>query len=276
MNQNPVLIPWYTRCGFDVQEFSADGIRTFAVIEGRRENFPVVFLHGFPGGAFVWEYVIAALGRKRLAIAADFPGWGKSVSRFGDELPSPAPEWSLNWLKSLLSAQGIERFDLVAHGNGCWLALDMLTTEPARVRRLALVSSRLFPQREILGRFRRLWTTARIQRWLNKEAGLKPETRERHAHDFASLISAKREPQVLREHEYAPQTETYRNVLREFRGRSLLVWGEQDPAYSLSASSEMESLFDRPEVHRFALAGHFPMLDEPQLVTHVLKEFLED
>ena len=157
------LIPWFLRAGFDVQEFSAGGIRTFAVIEGRRENFPVIFLHGVPGGAFVWEFVIAALGRKRLAIAPDFPGWGKSVSRYGEALPPPSPKWSLNWLNGLLAAQGIERFDLVAHGSGTWLALENLLEDSARVRRLSLLSPRLWPRREFFRPFRRLWTNGRLE-----------------------------------------------------------------------------------------------------------------
>ncbi len=283
MNQNPLELPWFQRAGFDVQEFSANGIRTFAVVEGRRDQFPVIFLHGFPGGAFLWEYVIAALGRKRLAIAPDFPGWGRSLSRFGAELPAPTPAWCMEWLNGMLAAQNIERFDIVAHGNGCWLALEQLLQDPSRVRRLALISPSFAPARlspgsalgRLLGR-RAKWTPKRIERWLESSAAFAPELRERSAKSFAHVVFEQQVPGALTQALYQARFADYRRALHEFRGRSLLMWGERDPSYFARVSEELEASLDRPEVHRCALSGHFPMLDEPQVVTQVLREFLED
>lgn len=267
---------WYVRAEFDVQEFSVNGIRTFAVVEGRRDQLPVIFLHGVPGGAFMWEYAIAALGRKRLAVAPDFPGWGRSLSRFGTQLPTPTPAWSLAWLNGVLAAQNIERFDLIAHGSGCWLALEQLLQDSSRVRRLGLISPRLWPHHLLFSRFRRTWTESRVRRWLGRQSGLTSEARARHARDFAESRSAPLAAPMLREDDFAAHFANYWRALSEFHGRSLLIWGERDPAYSANASSELETNMDRPEVHRLGQSGHFPMLDEPHVVTSVLREFLED
>lgn len=267
---------WHQRAGFDVQEFSANGIRTFAVVEGRRDLFPVIFLHGFPGGAFLWEYIIAALGRRRLAIAPDYPGWGRSVSHHANLLPPPSPEWSLQWLIGLLAAQGIERFDLAAHGSGSWLALEILAAQPARIRRLVLISSRLWPHRQLFGRFHRTWTAPRIQRWLERRAMFSLEAQNRHVQEFSQLAGEEHFPLILRENEFIAHFESYHRALSEFRRRTLLIWGENDPAYSFRQSEELANTLDRPEVHRIANAGHYPMLDQPQLVTTILKESLEE
>src|SRR5512138_3622015 len=93
--------PWYAARGFDLQEFSAGGVRTFAVVEGREGTFPVIFVHGLPGGAFLWAPVIEALGRKRRAIAPDQPGWGRSISRFGGTPPAATPAGLGGWLAAV-------------------------------------------------------------------------------------------------------------------------------------------------------------------------------
>jgi pimeloyl-ACP methyl ester carboxylesterase len=275
------LIPWFQRAGFDIQEFSANGVRTFAVVEGQREAFPVIFLHGVPGGAFMWEYVIAALGRKRFAIAPDFPGWGRSISHYAT-LPSPTPEWSREWLNGVLTAQHVDRFDLVAHGTGGWLALQMLAQEPARVRRLSLISPRLWSGRKEglgarLGRiFERpqVWSADRVRKWLGDHAALTPESRKHSAHEFAHRGPS--DPPVLIERSFHVRFDVYRRMLAHFHGVTQLIWGENDPAYSLQQSEELVSNLDHPDVHRIAHAGHFPMLDQPQTVTPILKELLED
>jgi pimeloyl-ACP methyl ester carboxylesterase len=279
----PFAPEWFRRAGFDVQEFSANGVRTFAVVEGRREHFPVIFLHGFPGGAFVWEYVIAALGRKRLAIAPDFPGWGRSLSRFGVELPSPSLQWSMAWLNGLLAAQHIERLDLVAHGSGTWLALELLAQDPLRVRRLALLSLPLrhegFTPGSAVGRlfgYRMRWTPQRMRRWLNEHAAFADSTRERSTKQFAQLERRDHAPEIMAAAADRMTVANDGRALHEFRGRSLLIWGERDPAYSAHASEEFAANMDRPQVHRLTQSGHYPMLDDPQVVTAYLSEFLED
>jgi pimeloyl-ACP methyl ester carboxylesterase len=54
----------------------------------------------------------------------------------------------------------------------------------------------------------------------------------------------------------------------------LLIWGNSDPAYSLQHSNELAADLDRPEVHRVANAGHFPMLDAADTFNRLLIDFL--
>lgn len=280
--QSASLVPWYRRAGLDIQEFSANGIRTFAVVEGRRDTFPAVFLHGFPGGAFLWEYVIAALGRRRLVIAPDFPGWGRSVSRYAAELPRPTPEWSLAWLDGVLAAQHTERADIVAHGTGAWIALEFLARDPSRVRRLSLISLRLwsgndggFRLPQLLGGHAQ-WTGERVQRWLDEHGALHETRRERTAQQFITERNAEAPPPVHKEREFGERFADYRRALADFRGAIQIIWGENDRAQPAVSTEELVVTLDRPEVHRIADAGHYPMLDQPQAVTPVVREFLED
>jgi pimeloyl-ACP methyl ester carboxylesterase len=271
--------PWFERLALDVQEFSAAGVRTFAVTEGRRDAFPVLFLHGTPGGAFVWGETIKALGRARLAIAPDLPGWGRSVSRFASPAVANTPPALLDWVQGVLSAQGIERFDLIAHGSAVWPALELLMADPARVRRLGLISARLWSgQREGGGLFGAPhWTRARLERWLRK-SDLAPDSLAAWRDEFSGLLGEEphaRSSTLLFEGPFAARFADYQAALAAYTGALLLLWGEHDAGAGAAQAQALTASLERPEVMRLAGAGSFPMLDAAAETAARLREFLE-
>jgi pimeloyl-ACP methyl ester carboxylesterase len=277
-------LPWYERSNLDIQEFSAAGIRTFAVVEGRADAFPAIFLHGLPGGAFLWADLIKAIGRGRLCIAPDLPGWGRSHARFAPTAPDYSAQGLLKWLHGLLTAQGVDRFDLVAHGDACWPALELLSADPARVRRLALVSATLWPLDERRGALARLfgkarWTTKEITRWLEDRAALTPAARERYLPLFEQSLGDAEHPRTsprLADTGFPARMIEYRRALAAYRGATLLLWGAQDPQSPPERTAELVAALSDPDVHRIANAGHFPMLDAPAELQTRLTEFLRD
>lgn len=273
--------PWHERWNFDVQEFSAAGLRTFAVVEGRADAFPVLFLHGTPGGAFIWAPVIAALGRSRRAIAPDWPGWGKSASRFSDREQQfeATPRSALEWLNGILEAQKVDRFDLVAQGSAAWAALELLHAAPDRIRRLSLVSVRLWKSEghRLLSVPR--WTRRRIESWLEQRSTLSPRTRDEWRIHFVSVlesVESGRTARGLSEKDFEPRFADYRAALAAYHGAMLMLWGERDPRSPYARIEELISTLDDPAAHRVEDAGAFPMLDRPEEVAAMYKEFLSD
>ncbi|MFZ5434330.1 MAG: alpha/beta fold hydrolase [Calditrichota bacterium] len=277
MKQTPVqMIPWHQRWGFDVQEFAAGGIRTFAVTEGRDDAVPILFVHGLPGGSFVWAPVISALGRSRRSIAPDLPGWGQSVSRYEAAKPDLSPSGLQQWLNDVLSAQHIERFDLVAQGSGAWPALELLADNPARVRRLALVSPCLWPkpqsffekvQKRLIHRDQ--WTAKRVERWLRQDVRLSSE-----ANETWGLLLRQSIGTGFDEAAYESRFPTYRQALTNYQGAMLLMWGERDPAADPEAITLLSAGLDRPEVQEITGAGHLPMLEKSAETARIFQEFL--
>jgi len=277
MNQNLAAAPWFERSNLDVQEFSAGGVRTFAVVEGKADAFPVIFLHGLPGGAFIWANIIKALGRSRLAIAPDLPGWGRSFTAHARKAPELSREALRSWLDGLLTAQNIKRFDLVAHGDACWPALELLIRDPSRARRLALISAPLW-KRDQPGKFSRLlggarWSRKKIARWLEENAV---------THDRDLFLNAlgtedqSRTAPMLSEMEFPAHIPEYRAALKAYRGAVLLLWGQNDPLSPEAKTAELATEISGAETHRIANAGHFPTLDSPDEVASLMKEFLRD
>ena len=278
-------MPWFTRWGFDVQEFSAGGVRTFAVVEGRAETFPVLFVHGLPGGAFLWAPVIAALKRKRRAIAPDLPGWGRSFTPFGGKLPQNSPTELAAWLRAVAEAQGVGRFDLVAHGSGSWAALELLKQDPGRVRRLALVSPRLWEKVTAPSRFWAVCSARPNGRGSGSRNGSNgaPACCRRCANRHGPNLPGYSAPRpaaarcrCCRRPSSPPASPLTARPWRPIGGALLLIWGQNDPAAPEARVLELKAALPEAESYVLANAGHFPTLDAPEAVAGHLAEFLED
>lgn len=100
------------------------------------EREPVVLLHGSANGAFSWTQVQTRLKRVGLqAYAPDMLGYGSS--------PQPPEPYRISdevaHLQGLIDAQGIDRFQLVAHSVGCLYGLHLRLALGTRVTRMTLL-----------------------------------------------------------------------------------------------------------------------------------------
>lgn len=97
----------------------------------------LLMLHGFCENHTIWDHVIPLLSDAQLILTPDIPGFGKS--------PLPSSEISLNqvavillaWLDSL----DIDKFSVIGHSMGGYIALEMCRTAPERVAGFGLVHS---------------------------------------------------------------------------------------------------------------------------------------
>ena len=96
---------------------------------------PLLFLHGAggfrPGPAF-----LDLLGRHRRVIAPSHPGFG--LSGLADWMDRPDDIAHLYW--ELLDRLGFDGIDVVGTSFGGWIAAEMATMQPQRLRRLVLVA----------------------------------------------------------------------------------------------------------------------------------------
>lgn len=271
---------WFSRWGFYTQEFAAAGVRTFAVVEGKLDAFPVLFLHGLPGGAFLWAPVLAAVGRSRRMIAPDWPGWGRSFSARLPQTPDFSPAGLQSWLHGVLSAQAVERFDLVAHGDACWPALSLFASDPQRVRRIALLDPCFTGERKsFFARWRKSpsWTEKKIRAFVEKNAALPDHDRMITLGDFFDHLVLKT-PSALpgfRIEDYQPLFPYFREVLVNYRGAKMLIRGAADP-HATPHHDAVLSFVPDVECHDVAGAGYYPMLETPEEVSRLLVVFLRD
>ena len=109
--------------------------------EGARS--PLLLIHPSPSSSFVWEPLMAEMGRDRLVIAPDLPGHGMS------DVPPDAPtiaEYAATLL-ALEAMLGLGLFDIMGYHTGGLIAAEM-ARQQAAVRKVVMVSALIFTDEE--------------------------------------------------------------------------------------------------------------------------------
>ena len=123
-------------------------IRTLVVDNGddNSADVPLVLVHGFGGGVGIWVKNLDALSRNRTVYAFDLLGFGRSSRpnfppRDADAVEKRFVASIDAWRREL----GIERFTLLGHSLGAYLATSYAIAHPSRVEHLILADPWGFP-----------------------------------------------------------------------------------------------------------------------------------
>ena len=104
---------------------------------------PVLFCHGYGGSHQDWLYQVAALNGDYSVLTIDYRGHGSS------DAPTAADAYSVPLFAAdvltLADALGIDRFSLVGHSMGGFVALRVALDFPARLDSLVLVDTSAGP-----------------------------------------------------------------------------------------------------------------------------------
>ncbi|MFZ7087851.1 alpha/beta fold hydrolase [Curtobacterium sp. RRHDQ10] len=108
-------------------------------------GLPELMVHGVAGSWTTWTPMLAAadlLGRPRgPLVLVDLPGWGSSA------LPAAGPlslDQAVSVVEQVTDALGVDRFGVVGHSMGAFIALHLGVALPQRVARIAIVSGTTF------------------------------------------------------------------------------------------------------------------------------------
>ena len=113
---------------------SANGIDLHYVRQG--SGFPLILLHGWPEFWRIWRRVIEPLSRRFDVVAPDLRGFGQSSKPNVPALVGYRAEDHAADLLGLVDALGFERFGLVSHDVGAYVAQTFVRTHPERVHGL--------------------------------------------------------------------------------------------------------------------------------------------
>ena len=105
---------------------------------------PVLLLHQSPSTGRAWEDVAAELGKDRIAIAPDTPG-------FGDSDPPPFPPMIADYaaaLGDLLDRLNLPKVDIAGDHTGTKIAMEFARQRPHQVHRLFLNAAMVFTAAE--------------------------------------------------------------------------------------------------------------------------------
>jgi pimeloyl-ACP methyl ester carboxylesterase len=277
---------------FHEWQIELHGRRAFYRIAG--EGPPVVLVHGMLNSSSHWQSVALELAADHTVIAPDLIGHGDSAAPRGDySLGAHAAS-----IRDLLTALGIERATLVGHSLGGGVAMQFFYQFPARVQRLALVSSgglghEVSPmlRTAALPGTSAVLSLAAHPRLLAAlyDAGTRMRARGvRHGTYVQALARALRP--LERPQARAAFLHTLRSVI-DVRGQrvsatdrlyllesmpTLIVWGERDNTIPLAHGREAHEAVPHSRLRTIPGAAHFPHLEEPAALAAILREFLAE
>lgn len=275
--------------GLPLQFMQVDGFRLAYTDAGQGE--PLLLLHGYPQDHRTWRHVAPALARTHRVIAVDWFGWGASERSTALE---PAYWSEVDRLDRLRAALGLERFGLLAHDYGGFLALGYMSRYGRAVTRLAIINSRaqgaftpgFYRQTALLSSLARTPVLRAAFRWLPIHAMHLRSLRfyvRRGCFDDALLEQyigwmRTRAGREFFQHFYAHYDVTVRPelaaALPHIACPTAVIWGTRDPFCPVAIGEELAARIPEATLTRIEGADHFVMEERPDDVVRALQDLL--
>ena len=111
----------------------------------RATKTPLVLVHGFGGGVGLWAMNVDNLSQNRTVYAFDVLGFGRSSRPQLSSDPEEAEEQFVDSIEQWREKIGLDKFVLLGHSLGGYLASSYTIKYPARVKHLILADPWGFP-----------------------------------------------------------------------------------------------------------------------------------
>jgi pimeloyl-ACP methyl ester carboxylesterase len=240
---------------------------------------PVILLHGWLGSWGLWQDTMAYLGCHYRTYALDFWGFGES----GKNLDSYAVTDFVDLVDQFMERLGILSAPLVGHSMGGTVSLGVAIKYPQRVSKVVVIGSpihgsslalmlKLAGYRPIAFMVYNLMTLLKLgiriaapiitrdPRWPGMiDRDLSRTTLESFLLSIASLRRTDLRPS-----------------LHHIEVPTLGMFGARDVIVNPNQWKPLQDGVPDIQVARFLNAGHFIMLDEPQIFKETLKDFLDN
>jgi pimeloyl-ACP methyl ester carboxylesterase len=236
------------------------------------EGSPILFLHGANGFAPEHPYVSPLAARRRL-IAPSHPGFG------GSSLPDwiDAPDDIAYIHLELLDRLGLHQVDVIGCSLGGWIACELATKSPERVRRMVLVG----PVGVKTGPVDRLdipdvfaLPQDRLNTLLFHDPARMRVDPSQLSDEQLAISVRNRETLALLTWEPYMHNPKLRHRLHRIAAPTLFLRGESDGLVSAPYIESYAHLLPNARVATIAAAGHAPQLEQPEEFARTALAFL--
>lgn len=243
------------------------------------EGETIVFLHGFCGSMSYWDKIAPVLAKEYHVILIDLRGHGNSSSSYD---PFTIDNMAKD-IKEVLESLQVGQFYLFGHSLGGYITLSLVEHYPEKLKGYGLIHSTAFPDSEEAKEGR-----ANSAKSIEKD-GIQPFIDGLVSKLFSddSLLNLKKEVEKTREVGYSTNSKAAQQTLLAMKGRPdrhivikknnipvLLVAGDQDKIIPVEKSLSAEGSHIKTKI--IAECGHMSMLEKPDTLVEVIREFLQN
>jgi pimeloyl-ACP methyl ester carboxylesterase len=278
---------------------------------GEKDRPVLMFLHGFPEAAFVWDDLLAHFSQPEnggyRCIAPNLRGFERSSAPV--DVADYRPKHLVQDIAALIDLQGAPLESLIAHDWGGAVAWNLAASQPGLIKKLAIINSPhpgtflrelqqspaqqaasaymnflIRPDAEKLlaaDDFRRLWAfftdfaaCDSDHTWLTE--AVKAQYRDVWQHGLTGPLNYYRASPMRppRPHDPAAAAVSIPRALLEIHMPTLVIWGLKDIALPPALLDGLGDYVPNMQLQRVEDATHWIVHEQPALVTSYLQQFL--
>lgn len=263
-----------------VEKFIMAGQTPVHICDSERGERCVVLLHGYLESMLVWDDFIPYIYKEIRVVTIDLPGHGISVVQ-GECHPM---EFLADTVADAMSALGIERYTVVGHSMGGYVALALCERYADRLDGLVLLSST--PNADTPEKAENRRREIALVKSGKKEmlarvapaAGFAETNRRRMADaiaDLTELVTVTEEEGIVALLNGMIERPDRHAMLQASKVRQLFILGRKDDYIPVEVAEAMVARHPQAEVVWLDESGHMGFLEEPAACAAALLQFCQ-
>jgi pimeloyl-ACP methyl ester carboxylesterase/quinol monooxygenase YgiN len=269
------------------------GVNVFYREAGPKDAPAIVLLHGFPSSSHMFRDLIHDLSDRFHLIAPDYPGFGNS------DCPDPR-EYAYTFdhlsqtVEKFLETLGVTRFSLYMQDYGGPIGFRLASRHPEWIESLIVQNANAYTEglSEAWAPLRALWQDRQANETAVRSFLLRETTVFQYTHgaNNAGLISPDgyNSDQAFLDRpgndviqmelffDYQANLRLYpewQAYLKKRQPRTLIVWGKNDPFFTVAGAEAFKKDLDSPEIHLID-AGHFALEEAHEKMAALIGAFI--
>jgi len=271
------------------------GLELFYREAGPKDAPAIVLLHGFPSSSHMFRELIPRLADRFRVIAPDYIGFGYSAQPAAPEFKYTFENLTEHVEKLLFEVIGLRKFSIYVQDYGAPVGFRIASRHPEAIDAIIVQNGNAYVE-GISAAFEPLkafWAnrnsetekpvrallTAETTRFQYTQGGKNPEriSPDSYTHDQHFLDRPGNDAiQLDLFHNYPSNVALYdewHQYFREKQPRTLIVWGQNDPFFTVHGAKAFLSDLPNAELHLLN-AGHFALEEEGVFIAERIREFL--
>jgi 3-oxoadipate enol-lactonase len=237
--------------------------------QGQGERAPIIFLHGVGSDKSVWSQQLGYFGRKRRAVAFDYPGYAESEFVEGATRDDLAAS-----MLAAMDALNIERAHICGLSLGGVVAIAMHAITSGRCASLIIADSfAVHPQGQAI-HDRSIAASHDMRGLAEARVGALLVSKDRELRAEIIETMARIDPAAYRTGAEAVWLADQRDRAAAMAVPALVIVGDEDAITPPSLSEELAALIPGSKLEVIAGASHLANLDKPTEFNRAIDDFL--